>query len=133
MTHERSQSWFGRLRRDGAMFALLCALILLGNMLQPLSAAQAASGNDGWTLCTTHGVDRADVPGGDSTGHPHDCCTAGNHCGGLAAPKLLPSAEAAFAPPAALTRLPYASADAVAPARNLAGPPPAIRAPPFFA
>ena len=131
----RSQSWFKRLRRDGGLFALVCTLILLGNLLQPVAAAHAAGAGDAWTICTTHGLAKAAMPGDadGGSGHSHDCCIAGNHCGGLSAPKLLVSAEPAFAPPAALAESLPGAQPAVEPSGLPADPPPAIRAPPSFA
>lgn len=130
MTHGHSQSWFGTLRRDGGLFALLCALILLGNLMQPVSAAHATGQDTSWALCTTHGL--AEAEGGDA-GHSRDCCTAGTQCGSLAAPKFLPSIEPAFLPPAALAGLHCPAVPAAPPGRALADAPPSIRAPPSFA
>jgi hypothetical protein len=134
-TGKQSQGWFEQLRRDGGLFALVCALILVANLLQPMAQARADGADEAWTICTTHGLSQAAAPADPGNGpeHPHDCCIAGNHCGGLSAPKLFVSAEPAFAPPGVSLEPLRGTASAVDPGGLPADPPPAIRAPPLFA
>lgn len=129
-TGRRADSWFGRMRRDGALFAVLAVLVLIANLFQPLAQAKAAE--DGWTICTTHGVTRAGDPGDAEGGHSGECtlCIASNHCGSLSVPKLVPSAEPAFAPLKPLRGPAVAIASAAETGPALYDPPPAIRAPP---
>ncbi|MBX9453011.1 MAG: hypothetical protein KL801_14435 [Mesorhizobium sp.] len=65
MNMARRPTWFATLRRDRGLFALIGCLILLLNVLQPVTAAKAAE-NGLWVICTVYGaekpVDGSDLP-----------------------------------------------------------------------
>lgn len=132
-----SIGWFEQLRRDGALFAFVGAIILVANLFQPLAQASAAEADPGWTICTTHGVTNVAGPGDSGKGpdHSRDCplCIGTNHCGGMSAPKLLLSAAPAFMPLNALRDPATPVASSPEPRRLPGDPPPAIRAPPLSA
>ena len=122
-------SWFESLRREGSLFAALAVLLVLLNALQPLGAAHAA-GQD-FVICTLAGVtdDSESEPGG----MPENCpaCIGFHQCSGAGAPKDLLNSEPAFASPTAhAANLVFAEVRSLPPGK-VAGPPPAIRAPPF--
>ena len=123
---------FASLRRDRFAFALLGALVLFLNTLQPLAAAQASEGGH-LSICTLYGVDNQ--PGTPAANPLDDCpiCLIGNACSSGAAYKAVPEAFAAFPAPAALTSAPPRLASATGPAPRQGTPPPAIRAPPLSA
>ncbi|GAB5505008.1 MAG: hypothetical protein Rhirs2KO_01710 [Rhizobiaceae bacterium] len=122
-------SWFESLRREGSLFAALAVLLVLLNALQPLGAAHAA-GQD-FVICTLAGA--TDGSDGEPGGMPENCpaCIGFHQCSGIGAPKDLLTSEPAFAPPAAhAANLVFAEVRSF-PSGGIAGPPPAIRAPPF--
>lgn len=123
---------FASLRRDRFPFALLGALVLLLNALQPLAAAQMPTGGH-LVICTALDIGGTAGLAGDSSSNPlDDCpiCLIGNACGG-AIHKAPPASSAAFPAPAQLAALvPFVNAGDD-PAERLTAPPPAIRAPPL--
>jgi len=128
-------TWFAGLRRDRGLFAVVASLVMLLNVLQPLTAAQAGEAG-GWVICTIYGaekpVDADDIP----TAWPENCpiCLAGNGCSS-AAPgwKALLSPEPAFPAPPAFAGQQLISRSVLLPAQLAGDPPPAIRAPPLSA
>jgi hypothetical protein len=134
MNTARRPTWFATLRRDRGLFALIGCLILLLNVLQPVTAAKAAE-NGLWVICTVYGaekpLDGSDLP----TPLQEKCpiCLFGH--GGQAGPlyKALPATEPAFPTPLALSFVhTFVEAD-----ENFVprpdDPPPAIRGPPLSA
>jgi hypothetical protein len=133
---KRPQGWFEQMRRDGTLFTLVCALILVANLFQPLAQAQAGGQDGAWAICTTHGVGLLDASGDidKAPRHSQDCplCTAGHQCGSLSAPKLFAAVEPVFTIPQAYLG-PVRTSVFSAPGGLPASSPPAIRAPPPFA
>ncbi|WP_127520253.1 hypothetical protein [Mesorhizobium sp. Z1-4] len=125
----RRTSWFESLRREGGLFAALAVLLTVLNALQPLGAAQAA-GQD-FVICTLAGAAGDE---GEPRGMPEGCpaCIGVHHCTGAAAFKAALASEPAFAPPAAVAEARLSAEFGLIPPGTAAGPPPAIRAPPFI-
>lgn len=134
MNMARRPTWFATLRRDRGLFALIGCLILLLNVLQPVTAAKAAE-NGLWVICTVYGaekpLDGSDLP----TPLQEKCpiCLFGH--GGQAGPvyKALPAMEPAFPTPLALSFVHtfFETDENFVPRPD--DPPPAIRGPPLSA
>ena len=128
-------SLFASLRRDRFPFALLGALVLLLNALQPLAAAQMPGGGH-LVICTAlNAAGTAGVAGDPSSGPLDDCpiCLIGNACGAHAFNKAAPASSPAFPAPERLAAPALFSAAREGPAALPGAPPPAIRAPPLSA
>lgn len=135
MRDSTGTTWFGKLRRDRGLFAVVASFVMLLNVLQPLTAARAGEAG-GWVICTMYGaekpVEAADLP----SAWPEDCpiCLAGSGCSaGAPAYKAALSPEPAFAAPPALARLNLVRESDTLPVLRAGDPPPAIRAPPLSA
>lgn len=123
---------FASLRRDRFLFALLGALVLFLNTLQPLAAAQMPAGGH-LVICTA--LDAGGTAGDPSSGPLDDCpvCLIGNACGAGLAQKAASASSAAFPAPARLVAPALFAAAHQGPAALPGAPPPAIRAPPLSA
>lgn len=134
MSKAHRPTWFATLRRDRGLFALIGSLILFLNVLQPVTATQAAE-NGQWVICTVYGaekpLDGSDLP----TPLQEKCpvCLFGHSGQSAPAYKALPAAEAAFPTPRALSfTLVFVETDDSFLSRP-DDPPPAIRGPPLSA
>lgn len=127
-------SLFASLRRDRFLFALVGALVLFLNALQPLAASQMPEGGH-MAICTALAGGEAGANGDLPSGTLDDCpvCLIGNACGATATYKAVPAAFAAFPARAALAAQPLRPDAASGPLEALIAPPPAIRAPPLSA
>lgn len=126
---------FASLRRDRLLFALLGALVLFLNTLQPLAAAQMPAGGH-LVICTALDAGgTAGVAGDPSSGPLDDCpiCLIGNACGAGLAQKAASASSAAFPAPARLVTPVLFATTYQSPAALPGAPPPAIRAPPLSA
>lgn len=124
---------FASLRRDRFPFALLGALVLFLNALQPLAAAQMPAGGH-LVLCTAFDTGGTAGAAGDPSSSPlDDCpiCLIGNACGAAFAQKAAPAASAAFPSVPRLVAPASFPASHRGPAELPGAPPPAIRAPPL--
>lgn len=131
-------SWFAALRRDGRLFAVVGALILLAKVLQPLAEAHAASTGKAWVICTVFGT--AKPADADGTPLPaaaaDDCpiCLAGApQLDNAPPPSDFLSTDWAFPEPAQTALVRWPDPEPVLLRPGPAEPPPGIRAPPSFA
>ncbi|WP_421928404.1 DUF2946 family protein [Neoaquamicrobium sediminum] len=134
MNTARRPTWFATLRRDRGLFALIGCLILLLNVLQPVTAVKADE-NGLWVICTVYGaekpLDGSDLPASLQEKCP--ICLFGHSGHNAPIYRALPAAEPAFPTPLALSFVQtFVEAD-----ENFVprpdDPPPAIRGPPLSA
>jgi hypothetical protein len=129
MTNRR-HGWLDGRRREAPLFALIGALLLVADLLQPWADARAAETARAWVICTAFGMEMPLPDGGGTPPGADDCpqCLTGA-CSVTAAPPRSESVGLAFPrPPGDGERLWHEDVFTTRPAGD---PPPAIRAPPL--